>query len=357
MNRLSVSEIFAAFSRDGILTDMIGADVEVNDVAAAETCKPGDLVFVEAEPHAKLAAQRGASTVVTFPNLINHFGAIRQTTILTSRNVKLARALICQKYFDRDLRPMNKPRIHPSAVIDESAIVAKDSVIGAGTIIGPRVALGNHCVLMPNVVVEEDATVGDRTVIHPSVVVGYGCRIGSHVIIRAGTIIGSEGFGFAQDEKHKHHRIPQMGSVVIEDRVVIGANCCIDRGAFHDTTIRSGTIMDNLCHIAHNVEIGEDCIITAMACIAGSTRLGQRVITSGQTGILDHVTIADDTVLLHRAGVTKDVKKPGMYGGAPIQPLRDYMKNQAVIRHLSDMRGKILDLEKSLAALRSAPGS
>ncbi|MGH7888753.1 MAG: UDP-3-O-(3-hydroxymyristoyl)glucosamine N-acyltransferase, partial [Candidatus Binatia bacterium] len=217
-----------------------------------------------------------------------------------------------------------------------------------------RVILGNHCVLMSNVVVEEDAIIGDRTVIHASVVIGYGCRIGSQVIIRAGTIVGSEGFGFAQDEKNQHHRIPQMGSVVIEDRVVIGANCCIDRGAFHDTRIGSGTIMDNLCHIAHNVEIGEDCILMAMTCIAGSTRLGNRVITSGQTGILDHVNISDDTVLLHRAGVTKDIKKPGMYGGAPIQPLKEYMKNQAVIRHLSELRGRIIDLEKSLAALRSA---
>ena len=355
MNRLSVAEIFAAFSRDGILTDMIGADVEVTNVAAAETCSPGDLVFVEAETHAKLAAERGASAVVTAKNLIDHFGVARQTTILTSRNVKLARALICQKYFDRDLRPKNQPRIHPAALIDETAIVAQDCVIGAGAIIGPRVIVGNQCVLMANVVVEEDAVIGDRTVIHPSVVVGYGCRIGSHVIIRAGTIIGSEGFGFAQDEQRKHHRIPQMGSVVVEDRVVIGANCCIDRGAFQDTRIGSGTIMDNLCHIAHNVEIGEDCILTAMTCIAGSTRLGKRVITSGQTGILDHINVSNDTVLLHRAGVTKDIKQPGMYGGAPIQHLRDYMKNQAVIRHLSEMRSRILYLEKSFAALRPAP--
>jgi len=353
MGQVSVAEIFAEFFKDGLLTEMIGADVDVNNVAAADDCKPGDLVFVEAEAYAILAAERGASAVVSFPNLVEHFGGTRQTTILTSRNVKLARALICQRYFDRDLRPASQPRIHPSAVVDESVVVPKDTVIGAGTIIGPRVILGDHCVLMSNVVVEEDAIIGDRTVLHPSVVVGYGCHIGSHVIIRAGTIIGSEGFGFAQDEKNKHHRIPQMGSVVIEDRVVIGANCCIDRGAFHGTRISSGTIMDNLCHIAHNVEIGEDCILIAMTCIAGSTRLGNRVITSGQSGILDHINISDDTVLVHRAGVTKDIKKPGMYGGAPIQPLKEYMRNQAIIRHLSEMRSKIMDLEKSLAALKS----
>lgn len=354
MRQVSVAEIFAEFSKNGLITEMIGTDVQITNVAAADDCKPGDLVFVETETYAKLAAQRGASAVVSLLNLAQHLVGAPQTTILTSRNVKLARALICQKYFDRDLRPTNQPRIHPAAVIDESATVPSDTVIGAGSIIGPRARLGDRCVLMANVVVEEDAVIGDRTVIHPSVVVGYGCRIGRDVIIRAGTIVGSEGFGFAQDEKRKHHRIPQMGSVVIEDRVVIGANCCIDRGAFDDTRIGAGTIMDNLCHVAHNVEVGEDCILIAMTCIAGSTRLGNRVITSGQTGILDHVNISDDAVLLHRAGVTKDVRKPGMYGGAPIQPLKEYMKNQAVIRHLSEMRSKIIELEKSLAALKSA---
>ncbi len=355
MGEISVAEIFAEFSKDGILSEMIGADVRVDNVAAADDCKPGDLVFVEAHDYAKLAAERGASAVVSFPTLVESIESARPMTLLTSGNVKLARALICQKYFDRDLRPASQPRIHPSAVIDQSAVVPEDTVIGAGVIVGPRVILGKHCVLMSHVVVEEDAVIGEGTVIHPCVVVGYGCRIGSQVIIRAGTIIGSEGFGFAQDERRKHHRIPQMGSVVIEDRVVIGANCCIDRGAFHDTRIGAGTITDNSCHIAHNVEIGEDCILIAMTCIAGSTRLGNRVITSGQTGILDHINIPDDTVLLHRAGVTKDIKQPGMYGGAPIQPLKDYMKNQAVIRHLSEMRGKIIDLEKSLASLQSAP--
>jgi len=354
MKPVSSAEIFAEFSRNGILSEMIGPDVQVNNVAAADNCGAGDLVFVEAETYARLAAERGASAVVCLAKLVGHFGGAGQTTILTSRNVKLARALICQKYFDRDLRPTHNPSIHPSAVIDASAVVAKDSVIGAGAIIGPRATLGQQCVLMSNVVVEEDVVIGARTVLHPSVVVGYGCRIGNDVIIRAGTIVGSEGFGFAQDENCKHHRIPQMGSVVIEDRVVIGANCCIDRGAFHNTRVGVGTIMDNLCHVAHNVEIGEDCIIIAMTCIAGSTRLGKRVVTSGQTGILDHINIPDDTVLLHRAGVTKDIKTPGMYGGAPIQPLREYMKNQAVIRHLSELRGKINELEKSLAALRAA---
>lgn len=353
MKQLNVSKIFEEFNKDGILTQMEGRDVQVKSVAAADDCGPGDLVFAEEEIYAKLVVERGASAVVTSPKLVKEIGGTQQITILTSPNVKLARALICQKYFDRELRQADEPSIHPSAVIHESVEVPKDVVIGPRAVVGPRVRLGDHCVLMSNVVVEEDAVIGDHAILHPSVVVGFGCRVGQNVIIRSGTIIGSEGFGFAQDEKRKHHRIPQMGKVVLEDRVVIGANCCIDRGTFHDTRIGAGTIMDNLCHIAHNVETGEDCILMAMTCIAGSTRLGNRVITSGQTGILDHVDVTDDTVLLHRAGVTNDVKKPGLYGGAPIQPLREHMKNQAVVRRLSDMRATIMELKKKVTDLQS----
>lgn len=353
MRTFHVSEIFETFSKNGILTEMAGQDVPVRKVAAADDCGPGDLVFVEEESYVTLVVEGRASAVVIPPKLVGRLGNARQITTLTSPNVKLARALICQTYFDRDLRQTNGPSIHPSAVIHESAELPREVVIGACTVVGPRVRLGDHCVLMSNVVVEEDAVIEAHTVLHPAVVVGHGCRIGRNVIIRSGAIIGSEGFGFAQDEKRRHHRIPQFGNVVIEDRVVIGANCCIDRGAFHDTRIGAGTIMDNLCHIAHNVEVGEDCILIAMTCIAGSTRLGNRVITSGQTGILDHIDVAEDTVLLHRAGVMNDIKKAGMYGGAPIQPLKKYMKNQAVIRHLSDMRAAIIELKKKIAALES----
>jgi UDP-3-O-[3-hydroxymyristoyl] glucosamine N-acyltransferase len=353
MRQLHVSEIFETFSKNGILTEMAGQDVQINRAAAADDCRPGDLVFVEEQAYVKLLLEKRASAVVISPKLVAQMGDTRQITTLTSPNVKLARALICQKFFDRDLRETNGPSIHLSAVIHESVELPRNAVIGPCAVVGPRVRLGDHSVLMSNVVVEEDAVIGEHTVLHPGVVVGHGCRIGRNVIIRSGTIIGSEGFGFAQDENRRHHRIPQFGNVVIEDRAVIGANCCIDRGAFHDTRIAAGTIMDNLCHIAHNVEIGEDCILISMTSIAGSTRLGKRVITSGQTGILDHIDVAEDTVLLHRAGVMSDIKKPGMYGGAPIQPLKDYMKNQAVVRHLTDMRATILELKKKVAALES----
>ena len=184
---------------------------------------------------------------------------------------------------------------------------------------------------------------------------GFECELGSDVIIRAGTILGSEGFGFAQDEKRRNHRIPQMGKVVIEDRVVIGANCCLDRGTHGATRIGSGTVMDNLCHIAHNVEIGEDCILTAMLCVAGSTKIGKRVVTSGQTGILDHLNVVDDVALVQRAGVASDIETPGAYAGTPLVPLKEYMKSHAALRRLVALRKTVRQLEKRLAALEPDP--
>jgi UDP-3-O-[3-hydroxymyristoyl] glucosamine N-acyltransferase len=142
--------------------------------------------------------------------------------------------------------------------------------------------------------------------------------------------------------------------VAIEDDVVVGAACCIDRATFGETHIGAGTVLDNLCHIAHNVRIGEDCILTAMLCIAGSTTLGARVITSGMTGILDHLTICDDVVLLQRAGVTDDIKEAGMYAGTPVQPLKAYMKNQALARRLTEMRSELRDLKRRMADLEAA---
>ena len=170
-------------------------------------------------------------------------------------------------------------------------------------------------------------------------------------MLKAGCVIGSEGFGFAQDEKRRNYRIPHTGKVIIEDRVVIGANTTIDRATYGATIIRSGVIIDALCHIGHNVEIGEDCILCAHTGISGSSRFGRRVIASGQTGVLDHITVASDSVLLHRAGINRSIKEPGMYAGGPAQPLQQYLKNIAIIPKLAEIWSRLKKLEKKVAEL------
>ena len=350
---IRASALFEEFRRNGLLLAMTGEDAVIEGVGPVEDCSPGDLVFVDRKEFVEPALRGGPAAVITTGELAAAFATDAKLAVLTAPDVTLARALVTQRFFDRDLRPEGTPRVDPSAVIAETAEVAATARIGANVYVGPGAKVGEETVILANAVIEERAVVGDRTVIHPGVVVGFECRIGNEVIIGAGTVIGSEGFGFAQDKERRSHRIPQMGWVEIEDRVVIGSNCCLDRGTHAATRIGAGTIMDNLCHVAHNVETGEDCILTAMLCVAGSTRLGNRVITSGMTGILDHLTIADDVVLVQRAGVGNDVKQPGVYAGSPVMPLKEYMKNQAALRRISSMRDAIKQLEKRLAELES----
>jgi UDP-3-O-[3-hydroxymyristoyl] glucosamine N-acyltransferase len=287
------------------------------------------------------------TAVITVSKLAPAFDGVPSLAVLTSPNVKLARALVTQRFFDREFVARG------AAQIDPSARIAPSARIGAQVYVGPGATIGEDCVVLPNAVIEERAVVGARTVLHPTVVVGYECVLGDDVIVRAGTVIGSEGFGFAQDETRRSHRIPQMGNVVIGDGVVIGSNCCIDRGTHGSTRIGKGTVMDNLCHIAHNVEIGENCILTAMLCVAGSTKIGNRVLTSGQVGILDHLTIGDDVALVQRAGVSSDVKTAGAYGGVPLLPLGEYRKNQATLRKLTSLRSTIKDLSDRIAKLEA----
>jgi UDP-3-O-[3-hydroxymyristoyl] glucosamine N-acyltransferase len=262
--------------------------------------------------------------------------------------VGLAHALIKQKYGGRDFNQSGWEAFHPTAMIHETANIGSDTVIEPRVVIGKNVKIGPRSRIMAGTVIENNAIIGHDTIIHPLAVIGYECQIGNHVVIGSGTIIGSEGYGFAQDAQHKSHSIPQTGIVIIEDRVRLGANNCIDRATYQETRIGAGTKLDNLCHVAHNVKIGQDCLLTAMLCVAGSTTIGDRVMTSGQTGILDHVNICDDTVLLHRAGVTKDIQKPGAYAGFPVQPLVEYMKNTAIMRMATDLRQRISKIEKKL---------
>ena len=344
---IKAAELFKEFKDRGVLREMIGADAVIEGLAPVESCGARDLVFLARAEHAQKLGDRKPAAAIVSAECIELLKG-RGVPLLVSDNVNLAQAWIKQKYGDRDLRNTEWPRIHPSAVIHESTRVPESVVIGPNVTIGRNVSIGENCVIMAGTVVEYDAVIGENTVIHPGVVVGYGCEIGRDCWLKSGCIIGSEGFGFAQDEHRKHHRIPQTGKVVIEDRVVIGANDTVDRAAYGVTRLKSGTIFDTLCHVAHNCEIGEDCIIVSMTGIAGSTVLGDRVICSGQTGILDHLNIPSDTILLHRAGVTQNVKASGVYAFHPLMPIGDYMKNAAVLRKIHEVKRKVGQLDKRL---------
>jgi len=344
------SQVYQDFRSQGLITSQLGLDAAFSDVQPANRCGATDLVFADSDAYVDAILKRRPSVVVTQEALGSVF-AEQGFAVLVSPNVKLAHALIRQKYTDTDFYATEWARIHPAAHVHDSVQVDETCVIAPGAVIGEGVVLGKRCVVMAHAVIEHDAVIGDDSIIHPHVVVGWGCEIGARVFLKAGCVIGSEGYGFAQDAQRKSHRIPQQGNVVIESDCVIGANCCIDRATYEETRIRAGCKLDNLCHIAHNVDIGEDGLLTAQVVIAGSTTIGKRVIMSGQAGVLDHLTLADDVVLLHRAGVTRNVPEPGMYASIPLQPLRTYTKNVVVQKKLIDLHKKVKELEKAVKLL------
>ena len=343
---IRLSEIKEKFTDSQLITKQIGDDPVVSGINAVENCKPGDLVFVSSKDFLQLARQRQPAALVVSEKLADEAAQEDHWGILVTANVKLAHALIKQEYGNRDFLDEQWERVHPSAVIHRTAEIPDSCFIGPNVVIGQNTKLGERCRLLAGVVIENDVEIGSDCILHPNCMIGYNCKLGNEVEIGASTVIGSEGYGFAQDKKGKSYKIPQTGNVVIEDCVQLGACNTIDRATYGQTRIGAGTKTDNIVHIAHNVEVGQDCLFTPMLAVAGSTKIGDRCITSGQTEISDHMNICDDVILFHRAGVTQDITEPGMYAGLPTQPLKQHMKNTAHFRKLSELSKKVMALEK-----------
>lgn len=348
---IKASQIFATFHERGVLEDLIGPDTDITGIAPVENNSPGSLIFVDNAEFVEQANRSKPAAIVTQVKLAESFPALTSTAILTSNNTRLAQALIRQAYADHDHRDTGWPAIHPAATIHETASIAEDVIVGAGVVIGRNVKIGSGGIIKANSVLEQDVIIGEDCILHPNVVVSYGCELGNRVILKSGCVIGMEGFGFAQDKDGRSYRIPQTGKVVIEDDVMMGSHCNVDRAAWGETRIRAGCKFDALCHVAHNADIGEDCIIVAQTGVAGSSTLGKRVIVSGQCAITDHVKITDDVTLVQRAGVINNIDEPGVYAGTPIQPVKDYFRNSAVAHKLVELRKQVRQLDKKFTEL------
>ncbi len=221
-------------------------------------------------------------------------------------------------------------RLDRTAVINPDAVIALTATIGAHTFIAHNVV------------------VGEGTVIHPNCTIYDGVTIGANVVIGAGTVIGYDGFGFAKSSDGSYFKVPQTGGVVIEDDVEIGANCTIDRAAISNTIIRRGVKLDNLVHIAHNVEIGEDTVIAAQTGISGSTKIGKENQIAGQVGMIGHIHTVDGVTIIAQSGVSKSLTKPGVYQGAPAKEVRKAFRQEAALRMLPDLLERVRILEEKL---------
>ena len=277
---------------------------------------------------------------------------LNNRAIIFSKNIGVSHARLKQKYGDHDYTQSGWNRIHTSAIIHETVKIPDSCRIGPNVVIEKNVVIGENVHLMANVVIEHNAQIGDNTLIHPGTIIGWACEIGKDCLILSNSVIGGEGFGYAQDAQFNHHRIPQTGKVIIGNRVTIGAVNTIDRGTYDATIIGDGCIFDNICHVAHNVQIGENCIILSGFLCAGSSVLGNRVVASGGTMIKDHVEICDNTYLVHRAGVIEHITKAGIYAGAPVMPMQQYVKSNAIYRELGELRKMVLDLSKKFSEIQ-----
>ena len=241
--------------------------------------------------------------------------------------------------------------VHPTAFVHESAVLANGVTVGPMAVVDKGVEIGPNSYLGPQTHVGMDSKLGSGCYLHPRSVVRERCFLGNRVILQPGAIIGSCGFGYTQSPEGKHLKLEQLGDVLIEDDVEIGANTCVDRARFKKTIIESGTKIDNLVQIAHGVEIGEDNCIVAQTGIAGSTKTEKRVVFAAQTGCTGHVSIASDVVVAARAGVTKSIEEPGVYAGMPACKIRDHNKQQVLLRKIEEHVASIKELKEKLNKL------
>ncbi len=243
-----------------------------------------------------------------------------------------------------------EPGTHPTAVVHETAIIGKDSAIGANVYIGANVTIGERCQIFPNCTILDNTIIGDDCKFYPSVGIREDCEIGNRVILHNGVVLGSDGFGFAPN-KGKFHKIPQVGKVVIEDDVELGANVTIDRATMGETRIKSGVKLDNMVHIAHNVVVGENTVMAAQAGVSGSTTIGQNVMLGGQVGLVGHIHIGDRARIAAQSGVTKDIPEDETWFGSPARPASKSMRIEATIGNLPDVVKRLRLIEKKLDKL------
>lgn len=342
MLNLSVKDI-AKLVSGNIVGD---ENLSIHSVARIDEAKEGDLSFIYLPAYEKFQQTTKASALLVKPELNKTRSDL---TYIEVESPEKAFFLILREFFNPEF-PLtgidNTAYVHPEARLGKNVSLGKNVVVSKGCVIGDNTKIFHNTVLY------EDVEVGNDCLFFSNISIREKCKIGNRVIIHSGTVIGSDGFGFNPDEKGVYHKIPQIGNVIIEDDVELGANVSIDRAALGSTIIKRGTKIDNLVQIAHNVVIGEDTVISSQTGISGSTKIGNHVIIAGQVGIVGHIEIGDNVVLMAQSGISKSIKKPGYYFGYPAKDLKTSQKLEAHIRNLPDYADKLKKLEEEIKELK-----
>lgn len=321
-------------------------NLEIKKPGKIEEAESGDITFLYHPSYQKYFTSTKASAVLVKTG----FNKTREDiSYIEIDDPSKAFYKVVIKYFSPEfkLEGIDKSAfIHPSAVIGENVSIGRNVVVSEGCKIGNNVKLFHNTVLL------NDVEIGDDTIIFQNVSIREECKIGNQVIIHPNTVIGSDGFGFFTDDNGIYHKIPQIGNVVIEDDVELGSNVSVDRAALGSTIIKRGVKIDNLVQIAHNVQVGEDTVISSQCGISGSTKIGAHCILLGQTGLIGHIEVADNVILIAQSGVSKGIQKPGKYFGSPAKEFSIALRQEAHIRNLPQYAEKIKQLEDQIKALQ-----
>ena len=310
---------------DSVLQNVDNSAAAVSDIATMQKAGDTEICFFYDRKSKELASQMKALACVTTADLVSFVP--QGVAVLVNENPKMA--FIKLNEFMYSLRKPDTG-IDATAKIAKSAKIGKDCFIGANVVIGENVEIGDNCRIEPNVVIDEGCVIGARTRIASNASISY-ALIGSDCYIYSGARIGHDGFGF-QLINGQHHRINQLGRVIIGNDVEIGANACIDRGALDDTVIGDGCRIDNLVQIAHNDKLGRGCVIVAQVGIAGSCTLGNYVVCGGQVGLADHLNIGDGVQIAAQSGVMRDIEAGSVMMGSPCVPFKDFMRQVAFLQ-------------------------
>lgn len=322
------------------------AGTRVMGVASLEDAGPGHVSFVAQARYAPLAATTRAGALI-----VDGTHADLQRPLLVSRNPYLTFARVAQLFAESPGLPVG---VDPSAQIGVGTSLGEDVAVGPLACVGSQCTIGPRAKIFGGVYIGDKVSMGADCVIYPRAVILDRCQLGQRVIVHCGAVVGSDGFGFAQDEQGHHVKIPQMGTVQIDDDVEIGANCTIDRASLGKTWIGKGSKIDNQVQIGHNVTVGKHCILVAQVGISGSTELGNHVMLAGQTGVKGHIKIGDRVRVGAKSGVGHAVKPDEDMFGIPAMPIKEWMRTYGNMRRLPLIRNQLRELAEKVKALEQA---
>lgn len=346
---MKVTAAYLAQLLDGSLDG--NPDVTVSKPARIEEAGEGDFTFLDNAKYESFAYSTDAAVLLVHRSF-TPVQAVKSTLIRVD-DVRSALATLLHQFDPANHTNGNGSSIDEKASIHKSVKIGVGTTVGAFAVIEEGAVIGKNCIIYPQVYIGRNAHIGDNTRLYPGVRVQYDCVIGNNCILHANAVIGADGFGFAPQEDRSWVKVPQVGNVVVEDNVEIGSCTCIDRASLGSTIIHKGAKLDNLIHIAHNAEVGNNTAIAAQVGVAGSTRIGDNCLLGGQVGLSGHITIADGTQIQAQSGIPSSIKQPNTaLFGSPAMDYKDFIRSHVVFKQLPDLQKKVRELERMIEQLK-----